>query len=252
MSAIRSTPHHFRRNVGTPHPGFSSAHLANMETKYYRQARYQQIAGNLCLRTVGMKFSGLKSKGMSRLFALVFLAFPHFTSGAESAPVCDSISQADLIACAENSYKESDSKLNDEYRNTLSLLEEDRKKSLRSVQRRWISFRNSQCDPRGDVGKYGAEAPIERLLCLTMLSKDRTKEIERISDTHNSSSYHLILNSMTRAGFSPPEIKDRLADSESDDELWTGYVTEHCEFMNRMNGEPILDCKARVNLFRSQ
>ena len=189
------------------------------------------------------------------LYFLILIACTHCCSAANarSTAICDSTKHEDLVLCAESRYKESDSELNTIYRRAVTSLNRDTTDQLRSTQRQWILFRDAQCGPRGNTEDFGAEAPIERLICLSSLTKDRVGEIKRILGSKESSAYYTVINSLLKSGFgsSPSEIRNRLAETSNEDPLWNDYVDQNCEIMNRISGEDIIDCKARMNLFRT-
>lgn len=64
---------------------------------------------------------------------------------------CDSASQVELLQCAEQDYLEADFELNRTYRFALGAISDSHRGDLRSVQRKWIRFRDNACDPLGDV-----------------------------------------------------------------------------------------------------
>ncbi|MGY0559258.1 lysozyme inhibitor LprI family protein [Luteimonas sp. A277] len=184
-------------------------------------------------------------------FAILILgAFPIAVSSKE-LPDCDNSGQADLISCAATTYADSDSKLNEIYIAALASLGTVEKKGLRSVQRTWILFRDSQCGPLGNVEMYGQEAPIEELSCLASLTDDRITEIEMVLGAGVRFDYYTVINSLVRAGFDPGDTREKLANASSDNPRWSMYVDENCAFVAKVVERPILDCKARMNLFRT-
>ena len=55
---------------------------------------------------------------------------------------CDSASQVELLQCAEQDYLEADFELNRTYRFALGAISDSHRGDLRSVQRKWIRFRD--------------------------------------------------------------------------------------------------------------
>ena len=164
---------------------------------------------------------------------------------------CDSASQVELLQCAEQDYLEADFELNRTYRFALGAISDSHRGDLRSVQRKWIRFRDNACDPLGDVEKYGREGPIERLACKSSLTKDRTDEIVLTVEAGSHEYYFKVINSLVRAGFSPTDVKERLASASSEDKLWWVYVDGNCALVASVSFEAPDDCKARMNLVRS-
>ncbi len=57
----------------------------------------------------------------------------------------EAMGTADVVACMEAEIGRQDRRLNENYRKAMKMLSKERRKVLRSVQRRWIRYRDAKC-----------------------------------------------------------------------------------------------------------
>ena len=90
---------------------------------------------------------------------------------AEPAPVpaCESTLFTGMVACALSEFEQADAALNAQW--TKMELEAP----LRRAQRAWLKWRDAECDVRVAGGR---EDDLNRLNCLTALTKQRTQQLK--------------------------------------------------------------------------
>ena len=83
----------------------------------------------------------------------------------------------DMNACADQDFQAADALLNKVYKDASKDLDAHALDLLRKAQRAWITFRDAECtyETVGDEG--GSIQPMDYSLCLTRLTKFRTKEL---------------------------------------------------------------------------
>ena len=81
-----------------------------------------------------------------------------------------------MIACIGTEYQRQDQRLNQHYQQVMSGLSSARKSQLRTVQRKWLTYRDADCqfyaDPDG-----GSLARIEANTCLLRMTAERAEEL---------------------------------------------------------------------------
>ena len=81
-----------------------------------------------------------------------------------------------MIACIGTEYQRQDRRLNQHYQQVMSSLSSVRKSQLRTVQRKWLTYRDANCqfyaDPDG-----GSLARIEANACLLRMTAERAEEL---------------------------------------------------------------------------
>ncbi|NJL09985.1 MAG: DUF1311 domain-containing protein [Calothrix sp. SM1_7_51] len=88
------------------------------------------------------------------------------------------ITQQELDKCAEFSYKNVDSKLNNVYQQLLASTPEPRRRKLTSAQRVWMKFRQAACDYERTLSRAGNVAPTLYYGCLSKITDQRAQELQ--------------------------------------------------------------------------
>ena len=113
------------------------------------------------------------------MIRVMFLAvsFVVFSAAALAGDVdCSkAMTQMDMDFCAGKDYQAADKKLNDVYRKVSA--DEEGKDKLKAAQRAWIVFRDAECTFETAASEGGSIQPMEYSMCLTKLTKARTKEL---------------------------------------------------------------------------
>ncbi|MET3649970.1 lysozyme inhibitor LprI family protein [Phyllobacterium ifriqiyense] len=112
------------------------------------------------------------------LAAAGVLAIPGFSLAADKCANAED--QATLNQCADASFKKSDKKLNDLYKQIEGRLSDDMdtRKLLVQAQREWGKFRDAECDFQ-TAGAAGASMmPMLVLMCRDTLTQSRVKDFE--------------------------------------------------------------------------
>ena len=124
-------------------------------------------------------FLNHKQINLSNLLALLTLSIS-INASAQQLADCSGIPSADVPAtldCLDANYDILDKDLNQTYKQLMSTLPEDQKKSLREEQRKWIkkksSCKNKDETPRGYVAQRYCEVDEtqKRLLILKKIGK---------------------------------------------------------------------------------
>lgn len=84
-----------------------------------------------------------------------------------------------MSACIEDETKLQDDRLNRVYKQLLGKLDAPQQKSLREVQRDWISFRDKNCKFHVQASG-GTMAQLEGGMCVLDMTRERAAELERI------------------------------------------------------------------------
>lgn len=87
--------------------------------------------------------------------------------------------QQDMNRCAEQDFERADAVLNRDYKKLLAGLDAPNAGLLRTAQRAWLSFRDSECKFEAAPNTGGSIYPLVYSGCLTALTKDRTKQLKQ-------------------------------------------------------------------------
>lgn len=83
----------------------------------------------------------------------------------------------DMIECITTEYQHQDAQLNTAYTSLMNTLGADRKKQLKTAQRAWITYRDSNCDFYMDPDG-GTLARVSANHCMMQMTANRAQEIE--------------------------------------------------------------------------
>jgi len=96
-----------------------------------------------------------------------------------NAPGCAGQTQADMNACAAESFRDADAGLNAAYRRiTARLAGNPAGRSLVEAQRAWIRFRDAECDLATSTSEGGSIRPMLMSSCMERLTQQRTAELD--------------------------------------------------------------------------
>jgi uncharacterized protein YecT (DUF1311 family) len=88
------------------------------------------------------------------------------------------MTQMDMNLCADNDYQAADKKLNAAYRKAMAGEDTHGRDLLRQSERAWIAYRDAECAYVANASEGGSIQPMEYSVCLTELTKARTKELK--------------------------------------------------------------------------
>jgi len=108
-------------------------------------------------------------------FPAVLAAKPADSSG--SVDCKKAVTQIDLDTCAGRDFQTTDRKLNEVYRNLLNGADAKTAALLRTAERNWLTFRDSECDLETAGSEGGSIYPMEYSLCLKDKTAARIKEL---------------------------------------------------------------------------
>lgn len=90
--------------------------------------------------------------------------------------------QTDMNICAGIFYRNADRKLNQIYQRMLPKVPAARKQKLIAAQQAWIRFRDTSCEFERSEFEGGTIAPLIHGNCMTTVTEQRTKDLERYLD----------------------------------------------------------------------
>ncbi|MBE9215702.1 lysozyme inhibitor LprI family protein [Plectonema cf. radiosum LEGE 06105] len=85
----------------------------------------------------------------------------------------------EMRVCAGRSYEAADKKLNQVYRQLKPKLNAKQQKRLVDAQIAWIQFRDKSCAFEAGEAEGGTLEPVLKLSCLTDVTQQRVKDLER-------------------------------------------------------------------------
>lgn len=123
---------------------------------------------------------------MKKLLLLAPLYFLlTFCSKAQSTQKvnCDDPqTQADMNACAQKAYQESDKKLNQVYKEVVAQLAPEQKALLVQAHKSWLVVRDNHCKLYEQFYAGGSIMPLMVANCTHELTENRIKELQMILD----------------------------------------------------------------------
>ncbi len=94
---------------------------------------------------------------------------------------CDKAeTQMEMNTCAADAYNVADKALNSSYRQVLKRMSGDQKTLLQTAQRRWIAYRDADCDFMTSSTRGGSIHPMLISQCLQNKTEQRTKELQSL------------------------------------------------------------------------
>ena len=111
----------------------------------------------------------------------LILALPLVVFAASAADIdCNkAMDQTSMNMCADKDYQAADKKLNDIYRKVTTALDDAKLQAkLKTAQRAWIQYRDTECIFEVAENEGGSIYPLVYSGCLTRLTNARTKELQ--------------------------------------------------------------------------
>ena len=101
--------------------------------------------------------------------------------GADAAECGDAATQSELNVCADQNFRNADTRLNDAYRQAVMGLhgQSDRLALLTKAERAWVSFRDAECAFAGSGSEGGTIEPMIVSECLAQVTAEREKSLRR-------------------------------------------------------------------------
>ena len=87
--------------------------------------------------------------------------------------------QMELNYCADRDFQAADKKLNAVYRKLLDASDGREKELLKTAERNWIAYRDSECVYETANSEGGSIQPMEYSECLTQKTEARVKELQQ-------------------------------------------------------------------------
>ncbi|MBZ9958333.1 MULTISPECIES: lysozyme inhibitor LprI family protein [unclassified Mesorhizobium] len=112
------------------------------------------------------------------LTTAVVLAMPAFAFAKDKC--ADAKDQATMNQCADASFRKSDKKLNELYKQIETRLKDDAdtKKLLVQAQQDWIKFRDAECNFQTAGAAGGSVVPMLLSMCMDGLTQSRVKDFD--------------------------------------------------------------------------
>ncbi|SFN04569.1 Uncharacterized conserved protein YecT, DUF1311 family [Izhakiella capsodis] len=115
---------------------------------------------------------------MQKLIVASLLIIP--TAQALAVDCTKATTQAEMNQCANADYKNADSELNLIYKHVLKSTSGEHKSLLQAAQRKWIEYRNADCQFQTFKSKSGTVWPMNFSTCLENKTRQRTKELKEM------------------------------------------------------------------------
>lgn len=112
------------------------------------------------------------------LLALLSGANRGAQSGDQGTDCSKAQAQADLNDCANRDFEAEDKKLNAVYRKLMAGLDAETQALLKTAEKNWLAFRDSECEFETAGSEGGSIRPMEESNCLTEKTKARIKELQ--------------------------------------------------------------------------
>lgn len=119
-------------------------------------------------------FTGLTVSGMS-----IAPSMAQSNSPTLPPPNCkDPQTTRDMIECGRRSYRESDKKLNQIYKQLQEKLGGSQRKRLVTSQDNWLKYRDSACIFEGGMYEGGSLEPPTRINCYARVTNQRLRDLD--------------------------------------------------------------------------
>lgn len=172
------------------------------------------------------------------------------STSANAKETCnhDSFTNPDLITCGQQSFEKVDAVLNDQYKKILTSLSPADKKQLTNVQRKWVRFKEAYCQDIYLATFPGAEAPIDKLACLTQTTNARLGELIYLQTGLPNDGFYKassLLAGQDRESGLKASMK-LLGGADFDDPVWKQYADAQCDMNFRLLREDLAYCAVRM------
>jgi uncharacterized protein YecT (DUF1311 family) len=107
-----------------------------------------------------------------------FLANPSSIQKESKSDPCSHVSsQSEMTLCWTKEHKAADTKLNQVYRQLVSMLGGEEKLELKKAQTAWLKYRDANCEFAANQYKGGSMRPMIYAICLAEMTINRTTEL---------------------------------------------------------------------------
>jgi uncharacterized protein YecT (DUF1311 family) len=96
---------------------------------------------------------------------------------SKSDPCSHVSSQSEMTICWGKEYKAADTRLNQVYRQLVSMLGDEEKLELKKAQTAWLKYRDANCEFAANQYKGGSMRPMIYAICLAEMTENRTTEL---------------------------------------------------------------------------
>jgi len=117
--------------------------------------------------------------------ALLAVGAPLAASGGDKIDCNNAMNQNEMNRCAGDSFAATDAKLNKLYKALMAKLEGGEQDQLRTAQRAWLSYRDSECTFTIRANEGGSIYPMMWSGCLESQTTRRIKELQAHLDCVN-------------------------------------------------------------------
>jgi uncharacterized protein YecT (DUF1311 family) len=128
----------------------------------------------------------MKKPALAILFAVCLLPFADAVAQKQrQAQPCENApSQYEANECAHKEYVAADAELNKVYNQLASKLEDQEQRAqLKAAELAWIKYRDANCEFEGLFYKGGTMRPMIESFCKAGMTKARTAELRRQTET---------------------------------------------------------------------
>ena len=125
-----------------------------------------------------MRFPSLRLIAFICIAAALFAQAPKQT--AENTAECENaVTTAAMRTCEASRYAAAQRELDAAYQSLMDHVDSGQKVKLRTTQRAWLRFRDTNSDFQASLVQGGTLAPLIRISSLTEMTKARTEELRK-------------------------------------------------------------------------
>jgi uncharacterized protein YecT (DUF1311 family) len=113
------------------------------------------------------------------LLLVCLLANPSSRQKERTSDPCAHVSsQSEMTMCWRKEYQAADTRLNQVYRQLVSMLGDEEKLELKKAQTAWLKYRDANCEFAANQYKGGSMRPMIYAICLAEMTDNRTTELK--------------------------------------------------------------------------
>lgn len=117
---------------------------------------------------------------MKKIIMVLLAVSPVFNA---SALDCDNAqTQSEMNNCATTAYKKADDELNKLYKNILKRTRGKHEKMLKNTQKKWIEYRDSDCQFQTYLSRKNSIYPMVYAYCCENKTQERVNEFKKMLD----------------------------------------------------------------------
>jgi uncharacterized protein YecT (DUF1311 family) len=184
---------------------------------------------------------------------LIILAFAFFSSYSLAQDLESCNTTLEMIDCTWKAYQPSDKEINNLHSTFVSSAGNENMSAIKKAQIAWVRFKEKFCKVYDD-NSLGTSAPIEKNICLTKITEDRSTEIKRIMQRNvdkcsRCDDFFRAVAVLSASGYKKSEVLSKINTSvfKIAGNEWKNYVHATCDFSEKYINDKRDMCEARLN-----